>query len=225
MVWTSIATSRKPKEHGIVDFVINNKMAGSNHRKIPALWNILSLYNKKVAIIGWFATYPAEKINGYLISSRLGIWGYKISENIPVEKYDWSGENIVYPPFFMNELKEKILNSYFDVASFIDKNIFRFKCGIYKYAIEKSIYYPVIWQDEIYYRILNYLLDKEDFDLATVYFEGVDLSQHKLWRFNHNEAFKDITLNYYPECAKINPVENYYYVIDRRYCQKFYEKQ
>lgn len=223
IIWTSIATSRKPKEHGILDFVINEEMAGSIHRKVPAMWNILSFYNKKLAIIGWHATYPAEEVNGYLISSKLGLWGYKISANIPIAKYHWSEEKIIYPPLFMKELKGKILDNYFDVESFIDKNIFGPECEAYKYAIEKSIYYAIIYQDEIYYRILTYLLDKEDFDLAAVYFDGIDHNQHRLWKYCNNEAFKEINMSYYPECTKENPIENYYSIIDER-IGKIYDK-
>lgn len=39
-------------------------------RHTEALWNILSWQQERVAVVNWFATWPAEPVNGYLISDR-----------------------------------------------------------------------------------------------------------------------------------------------------------
>ncbi len=220
VVWTSIATGRSPEEHGITDFIINDELAGSHHRKVPAVWNILSYYNKKSAIVGWHSSFPAEEINGYYVSSMLGLWGYKISYGVPINEYRWQAEQyknkIVSPDSFINEINLNITSEKFDVESYINKYIIAPDCDSFKYFIEKSIYYPIIWQDEIYYRILNYLLSKEDFHLAAIYFEGIDLTQHKFWRFSYSNSHKEINSEYYPECSKMMPVDNYYKIMDSR---------
>jgi tetratricopeptide (TPR) repeat protein len=81
LIWTSIATGRKPLDHGILDFVINDPETGeqipttSNLRKVKALWNIVGEHGKTVGVLGWLVTWPAERVNGWLISDRyFSIW-------------------------------------------------------------------------------------------------------------------------------------------------------
>jgi hypothetical protein len=45
---------------------------GNDYRRVKAIWNILSERGEKVAVIGWRDSWPAEEVNGYFISDRLG---------------------------------------------------------------------------------------------------------------------------------------------------------
>jgi hypothetical protein len=40
----------------------------SCHRRAKALWNILSDRGDRVAVVNWWATWPAESLNGYVVS-------------------------------------------------------------------------------------------------------------------------------------------------------------
>lgn len=42
----------------------------SYHRRVKALWNILSDHNVTVGVVNWFATFPAEAVNGVMVSDR-----------------------------------------------------------------------------------------------------------------------------------------------------------
>jgi len=134
VIWTSIATGRNPKAHKVIDFYINNEIAGSNHRKVPAIWNILTSYNKKSAIVGWYASFPAEEINGYIISSRLGLWGYKISYNIPITSYKWTNdkyrEALTYPPNLLTDIEKNIFQNNSHINSYINKYRKDVECSI-----------------------------------------------------------------------------------------------
>lgn len=74
VIWTTIATGRKPAEHGITDFVVptesGDRPVASTLRRVPALWNMASLAGKRVAVVGWWATWPAEAIRGPMVSDR-----------------------------------------------------------------------------------------------------------------------------------------------------------
>ena len=39
-------------------------------RKVPAIWNLASAKGVTVGVVGWWATWPAEKVNGFLVSDR-----------------------------------------------------------------------------------------------------------------------------------------------------------
>jgi len=77
VIWTTIATGRTPDEHGIGHFVAVNEKTGrmlpvtSRMRKVPALWNIASANDRSVAVVGWWATWPAESVRGSIVSDHL----------------------------------------------------------------------------------------------------------------------------------------------------------
>ncbi len=72
-IWTTVATGVLPERHGIHHFVTDDgdglQPVTSNQRQTAALWNILSARDRTVGVIGWLVTWPAEPVNGYLVSS------------------------------------------------------------------------------------------------------------------------------------------------------------
>ena len=76
MLWTSIATGKRPFKHGILGFVEPDPGTGGIRpitnlsRKTKAIWNILSQTGRKCNVIGWWPSHPAEPINGVMVSNR-----------------------------------------------------------------------------------------------------------------------------------------------------------
>jgi predicted AlkP superfamily phosphohydrolase/phosphomutase len=74
VIWTTIATGVSPEVHGITDFVVptprGDVPVSSAVRKVPALWNMLTRAGRRVAVLGWWASWPAEKVNGVVVSDR-----------------------------------------------------------------------------------------------------------------------------------------------------------
>ena len=74
MLWTTMATGKSPAEHGIVGFREFNVASQSHQpiastsRKTKAIWNMLSQEGWKTHVVGWFATCPAETVNGVVVS-------------------------------------------------------------------------------------------------------------------------------------------------------------
>jgi tetratricopeptide (TPR) repeat protein len=77
VIWTSVATGVLPGRHGIIDFLASTGGDGarvpvtSSLRKVKAIWNILSEHEKSVGIVGWWASYPAEPVRGFIVSDRV----------------------------------------------------------------------------------------------------------------------------------------------------------
>lgn len=97
-IWTSIATGRLPEEHRVLLFheaqyprlgigglnryrplrylmPILDRFdrwqrvpVSSRARKVKALWNLTTEAGLSVAVVGWFATFPAEPVNGFIVS-------------------------------------------------------------------------------------------------------------------------------------------------------------
>jgi len=74
VIWTTIATGVTPAEHGITDFVVATPQGdvpiSSDLRRVPALWNMLSRVGRRVAVLGWWGSWPAEEVNGYVVTDR-----------------------------------------------------------------------------------------------------------------------------------------------------------
>lgn len=75
IIWTTVATGMPLERHGIDDFVAD--VAGkdpvplsSNDRKVKAIWNMATESGRRVMTLGWWCSWPAEQVNGLLVSDR-----------------------------------------------------------------------------------------------------------------------------------------------------------
>jgi predicted AlkP superfamily phosphohydrolase/phosphomutase/tetratricopeptide (TPR) repeat protein len=75
MLWTSIATGKRPYKHGILGFTEVSpdkkrvRPVLSSSRRVCAIWDILSKRNLKTHVVGWWPSHPAEAMNGICISN------------------------------------------------------------------------------------------------------------------------------------------------------------
>ena len=76
VIWTTIATGHTPDRHGIGHFVAVDSTTGeelpatSDMRRTKALWNIVSEADQSVSVVGWWATWPPEPVNGQIVSDH-----------------------------------------------------------------------------------------------------------------------------------------------------------
>jgi tetratricopeptide (TPR) repeat protein len=77
LIWTTMMTGVSPLEHRILDFTRFHPASGheepitSDERKAPAIWNMATWGGKRVAAFGLWASFPAEPVNGVLVSDRV----------------------------------------------------------------------------------------------------------------------------------------------------------
>lgn len=107
VIWTTIATGVTPRVHGITDFVVATPRGdvpiSSDLRRVPALWNMLTRVKRRVAVLGWWGSWPAEEVNGYVIADRALL----------------DVERRVYPASYLPELQRQIR------AAEAEPNLFR----------------------------------------------------------------------------------------------------
>jgi predicted AlkP superfamily phosphohydrolase/phosphomutase/tetratricopeptide (TPR) repeat protein len=76
MLWTSIATGKRPYKHGIHGFIEPDPQTGNVRpitnlsRKTKAIWNILNQEGKRCNVVNWWPSHPAEPINGVMVSNH-----------------------------------------------------------------------------------------------------------------------------------------------------------
>ncbi len=77
LLWTSIATGKTADKHGILNFVEPKpdgsglQVASSTSRAGKALWNILCQSGVRTHTVGWYASHPAEPIDGGVVTNLL----------------------------------------------------------------------------------------------------------------------------------------------------------
>ncbi len=189
VVWTSFSTGQFGRIHGILDFVYPyrpgpKRPVQSTERQVPALWNLVSEAGGKVSVVGYFVTYPAEKINGVMVS-------YMSPQKQPDADYP---SNALAPireqldSIFGEEKKalwSRFLPWDFDPANPPAENdpaaeAFRMVSG----RVESRILTAE------YNRRAALYLTEFPHDLFISYFGLVDYASHSLWKFMDDSDFE-----------------------------------
>ncbi len=195
ILWTSIATSKLPDEHGIGGFVKSTETGQmvpytGNVRRVKAIWDILGDHGMTVGVVGWMVTWPAQKVNGYLVSDYIQ---YETEKKIKLEHQ-------TYPEDFFEEIDHLRLVK----ADMTDDRI------AHLYPVDRTDeelgvepwrrdYVKMIFAtDETFRRVARYVHEK-GVDFLAVYFNGVDSMCHNLWdqSKNENHPLHDVIDNYY----------------------------
>ena len=98
MLWNSVATGKLADKHGIHGFVEPDPVNGgarpytSTSRKCKALWNILSQSGLRSNVVGWWASHPAEPINGTVVTNAFGGVKVRSGEGLDFPEGDDSSE-------------------------------------------------------------------------------------------------------------------------------------
>lgn len=77
LLWSSIATGKGADQHGILNFVEPKpdgqglRLIQSTTRRTKALWNMFSQSGLRTHVVGWYASHPAEPIQGIIVSNAL----------------------------------------------------------------------------------------------------------------------------------------------------------
>ncbi len=186
VIWTTIATGKGPDQHGVLDFTMPDPETGapivvsSNVRRSKAFWNILSERGLSVVVVGWWASWPAEPVNGAMVSDRL--------LNHPFLPDAQTEEGLVYPPELTGAVTALRGNAadlpYETARRFIDVTP-------EAYAAAPALDYrdPISHFRHIYQNmrdacdVAKSLQRREQPDLLAVYFEGIDTAGHMYMRY------------------------------------------
>lgn len=194
-LWTTVATGVSPERHGVHGFVAPERSGGvrpvtSSTRRAPAFWNILPQFGRRAGVVGWLATWPAEPVDGFVVSAYLP-YLFRASAGRPLKGTIVDGvPQQAHPPELIDELSAlKVAPEDLDsalMARFYDPTRTE---GLGR-ADRESIdgFRWSVACDETYRRIGLTLFDREPLDLFAVYFGGADVASHRFWKFANPEA-------------------------------------
>ena len=196
-IWTCIATGKTEEKHGINGFLVNTPdptntaPSTSNMRKVKALWQILSAAERTVGVIGWLVTYPADTVNGYLISSHatLALSG-KRGAVAPNQTDEWLNEG-VYPPDIWSEVEDNVYHEEDVTDSIVQSFIASSRDRAMKEdKIRTSSLAKFYASDMTSLTLARHFFETRPADFNAVYFRGCDMASHFFWRFMEPETWK-----------------------------------
>lgn len=180
-VWNTIATGKSPEAHGVTSFAREGadgvrRLLSSHDRRVHALWNIASDAGLSVAVIGWWNTYPPEKIRGVMASDHLIAEDIAGRENITRAISDASGPR-VHPETWEPRLVS-ILESPEPAVEFPDPFAGNTELPKWVNASRLSMYFE---NDAVLTRMAVEIDRELRPDLLMVLLTGVDRVSHVLW--------------------------------------------
>jgi predicted AlkP superfamily phosphohydrolase/phosphomutase/Tfp pilus assembly protein PilF len=189
LIWTTLATGRTPVDHGVADFQELDPKTGARlpisgwSRKVPAVWNVASDRGLKVGVVGWWATWPAEKVNGFFVSDRASpvlfpsevlnaspalTWPDGLADGVRLV-----GRRDGTPGFDEVSRALKVTRAEFDAVVSAGNGLSDPVTG----------YQKILGSTRVYARTALELYDRGKPDLLMVYFEGTDEIGHLLARY------------------------------------------
>lgn len=183
MLWTSIATGKRPFKHGIYGFTEPTPKGDAVQpitnisRTSKAIWNILNQNDHRSVVVGWWPSHPAEPIRGTMVSDMFhkapakpgAPWPLKANCVHPQELLSEIGDLRVHP---LELTAEDILPFVPDGAE-IDQTIDGRVASIMKITAECSTVHATA----------THLLQEKEWDFSAVYYDAIDHYCHGFMKF------------------------------------------
>lgn len=184
MLWTSIATGKRPFKHGILGFSEPTPDGGAVQpvsqlsRTTKALWNILNQEGYRSGVVGWWPSHPVEPINGVMVSNH-----YHHAVGPPEQPWPMT-PGTLHPPrlqetlaelrFNPNELIVEEVLPFVPRAAEIDQDKDRRLGSVMKILAEcVSVHNAATW-----------LMANEPWDFFAVYYDAIDHFCHGFMRYH-----------------------------------------
>jgi predicted AlkP superfamily phosphohydrolase/phosphomutase len=139
--------------------------AQSSHMKTVPLWKLLGDAGHPVGVVGFWNTWPAYPVNGFLVTSRMGLRGRRQSTK----------SALTWPMELAAEL-EPLYPSVSDMKEAF-AGIHAFDCEPPLIETQKALA-DVLRQDELYFRASKKLVPTLERGFFSVYFESIDVASH-----------------------------------------------
>jgi predicted AlkP superfamily phosphohydrolase/phosphomutase len=197
LIWTSIVTGKKPQKHGIHGFL--NQRGNKEHdipycrlnRRCLALWNILSQQGMVVGIVGPWVTWPAEKVNGYILSDRM------YAKNLTATTFPPELKDILFQQ--IDPLSKRVENPlYTAMQKMLEPGNLYLRSALQKNIKNEKTY---LQQDHLKASAGLYFNDIFDPNFFFLYIRGPDVTGHFFWKYyepdpsvspDEIEAFADL---------------------------------
>ncbi len=184
MLWTSIATGKRPYKHGILGFAepapdgAGVRPVSNLSRKTKALWNMLHHSGLKSNVVAWWPSAPAEPIDGVMVSNHYCRAAKPLDEGWPMPP------GTVHPPRLIEQLKELR----FHPGELIDEQVLPFvpKAGEVDQDKDRrlSSLMKILAECTSVHSAASWLMENEPCNLMAVYYDAIDHFCHGFMRYH-----------------------------------------
>jgi hypothetical protein len=248
-LWTTVATGKPREVHGIrrhyllqgrfsgtgnLDFptwldlvedallgarLLRNIPVTSSLRRCKAIWNIVSEAGGRVGVLGWWASWPAEPVEGFVVSDLAS--SARIRELVDrgdrFQNVSLEAETITYPADLLRQI-EPLERS---PASVTREELARFVAvedGVWEefrreepfdWKRPLTVFRATYLKDIFFADVAQELDERGRPDLLLAYLKGIDVFGHIFWKFSDPRALE--------EGRDPREVERYRDVVDRAY--------
>jgi Flp pilus assembly protein TadD len=189
MVWTSIATGKRPPKHGIFGFTeptpdgLSVRPISNLGRQTKALWNIVHQSGKSSIVVGWWPSHPAEPIRGAMVSDLFPLKSERnpgapmpLGTVAPASLAGRMAELRVHP----TEISGEILSLFVPGWQKIDQQKDR---SLHDLA-------GIIAETMSVHAAATDLMETEPWDLAAIYYAGIDHFCHRFMRYHAGKRMR-----------------------------------
>lgn len=184
ILWTSIATGKYADKHEILGFAEPDGASGnirpvtSTSRKSKAIWNILSQHGLTAGVVNWFASHPAEEIDGYIVTDHFGHVVAPPDEEWPVPA------GSVHPAELACELRACRVHpaetTPMQVRPFLPK------LPELDHAKDNNLHHlrTLLAACATTHSVVTWLMDKQPWDFMAVYYDAIDRFAHGFMEYH-----------------------------------------
>ena len=183
LLWTSMATGKHADQHGILGFVEPRpdgqglRPVSSTSRRCKALWDMLPDAGLRASAVGWWASHPAERSSGTIVSNlvqvvkgqRFDDWPLAPDCVQPADQRDLVADLRIHPA----EISREQLLTMVPRAAEVDPKQDRRLATIAKLLADFGTIHA----------IGTHLAEHEDWDLLAVYYDSIDHFGHGFMRY------------------------------------------
>lgn len=192
MLWNSIATGKTADKHGILGFTEplstgrGIRPVPSTSRKAKAIWNICHQNGLRSNVVAWWASHPAEPINGVMVSNLFNGIRRNADGTLAVPP------DSIYPPARAEELANLKISpdelTQDDVLPFIPQ------AGKIDQSKDPrlSVFCKLLSDCASIQAVTTQLLAEGAWDLAAVYFDAIDHFCHAFMSY-HPPQMPDVS--------------------------------
>lgn len=185
MLWTSIATGKRPLEHGVHGFTEpspNRKTVqpiSNRSRKVKAIWNILNQEGWRPSVVGWWPSHPVEPLNGVMVSDFFRKVPDDPEVSIPAPL-----KGSIHPPEWRNRLAEcRVRPTELNLA------VLQFFCpdaDKVDQAQDKSLHSlaKIVCDTITTHNVALEVLEDGNWDFLAVYHDSIDHFSHRFMAYH-----------------------------------------
>jgi hypothetical protein len=212
-IWTSVATGKLPRRHGLKGFyryrfpgvdtlfslrprgldlrsldrlgLVQRSVSTSALRTTEAFWTILSGFGVDVGVVRWWGSYPADEVRGFVVSEYL--------HRQAREKFSPPLPRLTYPEDLLARASDDVvlpesIDSH-TLADFVDESVPLDDDGFpWKAELTRALA-----DDYTYLAIGNRLRQELDPQVFATYYFGLDVVGHYFTRFHEPSRFGDVS--------------------------------